>query len=78
MRELEPWTVSSPEELRAVLTAALAVDDAASATLLLNRIRTSQLGVETAARLAAVADKYRAAWAEQIVRVWGERREKSL
>ncbi len=78
VRELEPWTVSGPEELRAALTAALAVDDAASATLLLDQIRTSQLGAGTAARLAAVADKYRAAWAEKIVGVWGERRENSL
>jgi hypothetical protein len=78
VRELEPWIVSSPEELRAALTAALAVDDAASATLLLNQVRTSQLRAETAAQLAAVADKYRAAWAEKIVGVWSERRENSF
>ena len=78
VRELEPWTVSGPHELRAALTAALAVDDAASATLLLNRIRTAQLGAEIAAQLAALADKYQAAWAGKIISIWGERRENSF
>jgi hypothetical protein len=78
VRELEPWSVSSPEELRAALTAALAVDDAATATLLLEQVRTSQLRAESAAQLAALADRYRAAWTEHIVGVWGERRENFL
>jgi hypothetical protein len=75
VRELEPWSLSSPDELCAALQAALAVDDAATATLLLNQVRPTQLRTETAAQLAAVADKYGVAWIETIVGVWGARRE---
>jgi hypothetical protein len=78
VRELEPWIVSSPEELRAALTAALAVDDATSATLLLNQVRTAQLRAETASQIAALADNYSIAWAEKIVGVWGGRGENSF
>jgi hypothetical protein len=74
VRELEPWIVSSPQEVRA----ALAVDEAANATLLLNHVHTSQLRAETAPQLAALADEYRAAWAEKIVGVWGACRENSF
>jgi 2-oxoglutarate-Fe(II)-dependent oxygenase superfamily protein len=74
VRELKPWITSSPQELGAALTAALAVDDAASATLLLDQVHTSQLRAETAPQLAALADKYRVGWAEKILGVWGARR----
>jgi hypothetical protein len=78
VRELEPWIVSNSEEPRAALTAALAVDDAASATLLLNQVRTAQLRAETAPQIAAIADKYAIAWASKIVGVWGGRGENSF
>jgi len=78
VHELAPWIISSPQELLAALVAALALDDAASATVLLNQIDTTQLWAETAPQLAAVAEKYGAAWAEKIVGVWATRGENSL
>jgi hypothetical protein len=78
VRELGPWIVSHPQELRAALAAALAVDDAATATLLLDQVHTSQLRAEDALQLAALADKYRAAWAEEIVGRWSARPENAF
>jgi hypothetical protein len=75
VRELTPWTVSGHEEVAAALGAALAVDDATSATLLLDQVRTSQLRSDAAAQLAALASQYGDAWTKEIIGVWGRCRE---
>jgi len=75
VRELTPWRVSGPEEVPAALGTALAVDDAASATLLLAQVRTSQLRSDAAAQLTALAGQYGDAWTKEIIEVWGRGRE---
>lgn len=78
VRDLAPWSIAGQLELAAALNTALAVDDAASATLLLNRIHVLQLQVEHAPQFAALADKYGAAWTEDIIDTWCPRRDAHL
>jgi hypothetical protein len=78
VRELAPWSIDGIPELAAGLAAALAVDDAASATLLLNRIHVTQLRVEHAQRFAALADTYGTIWTEGIIEAWYPQRDARL
>lgn len=78
VRELSPWSIAGTPELTAALNAALAVDDAATATILLDQIHVFRVRVETARQFTALTDRYGAAWTENIIKVWCPRRDARL